>query len=178
MSCEIKLSKIAQEQLDKLDNSIKKRILKHFKKVENSSDSFAAGKYLRGNMAGFKRYHIGGYRVIVEEDKPNNTINIIYIDKRDKVYGNDIKKERSCKDNMIKINESLQSEYIDITSMDNDRTKFAYDLIITKETRDSIYTDSSYYDWSYRVEKSTGAVYRYKNGKSTKIADTSTYTLY
>ena len=79
---------------------------------------------------------------------------------------------------MVKINESLQHEYMDITSMDNDHTKYAYDLLITKETRDSIWADSSYYDWSFRVNKKTGAVYKYIDGKVTKIADTCTYSLF
>lgn len=82
---------------------------------------------------------------------------------------------------MVKVNEQYDNdyvEYLDITSMDGDRLKYAYDLMVTKQTRDSIYAESSLYDWSYRVVKNTGEVFMYRNRKVTKIADTSTWTLY
>ena len=79
---------------------------------------------------------------------------------------------------MVRVNESIDHQWLDITSMDGSHLKYAYDLMVTKETRDSIYADSSVYDWSFRVNKRTGEVFKYINGKVKKIADTSTWSLF
>lgn len=60
---------------------------------------------------------------------------------------------------------------VNISSMDNDFTRFAYELLLVSENSRSIYCESSVYTDTYRIEKSTGKVF--KNGS--KIADTCEY---
>ena len=60
--------------------------------------------------------------------------------------------------------------YLDIYSMNDNRTKYALDLDIFKENSKSIYAKGMYGN-IYRLEKSTGAVFL--DGK--KYADKSEY---
>lgn len=62
---------------------------------------------------------------------------------------------------------------VNISSMDNDSTRFAYELLLAGETSRSLYCESSVYTDTYRIEKSSGKVF--KNGS--KIADTCEYTV-
>ena len=57
--------------------------------------------------------------------------------------------------------------YLDISNIDGDYLRFAYNLEITRENTRSIWAVGMYGD-TYRVNKNTNAVY--KNGK--KIAST------
>lgn len=63
---------------------------------------------------------------------------------------------------------------VDINSMNGDFLRFCYYLEFIKENSKSIYAKSPVYGWVYRIEKSTGKVFR--DGK--QIADTCTYECY
>lgn len=62
---------------------------------------------------------------------------------------------------------------INITSMNDDLCKFAYDLDYVKETSKSIYAKSPVYGWVYRIEKNTKKVFC--DGK--QIANTCEYSV-
>lgn len=64
-------------------------------------------------------------------------------------------------------------EVVDIVSMDDDRTKFAYQLLLAQENSRSIYCESSLYGFTYRIDKKTKAVF--KDGK--QIASTCEYSV-
>ena len=68
----------------------------------------------------------------------------------------------------------MNFEYVDIESMDDDYTRFAYYLEFIKMTKKSIYAKSPIYGWIYRIEIGTGKVFR--DGK--QIAECSKYTCY
>jgi hypothetical protein len=63
---------------------------------------------------------------------------------------------------------------VDINSMNGDYKNFAYNLLFLKENSKSIYAESPVYGWMYRIEKSTGKVFR--DGK--QIADICDYVCY
>ena len=62
--------------------------------------------------------------------------------------------------------------YVNIYSMDNDTTRFAFDLDFIKENSRSIYAEGMYLN-IYRIEKATGKVYI--DGK--QVANTSEWTV-
>ena len=77
----------AEKQLNKLDNSIKLKILKYIKKNLNNTDNPKKfGKALRYNLKGFWRYRVENYRIIAKIEKDKLVILIVQIDKRDKIY--------------------------------------------------------------------------------------------
>lgn len=59
----INLSKKAQKNLDKLDNSIAKVITDYLSEIEALEDPRSRGKTLTGNLAGLWRYRVSDYRV-------------------------------------------------------------------------------------------------------------------
>ena len=76
-----------EKQLNKLDNSIKLKILKYIKKNLNNTDNPKKfGKALRHNLKGFWRYRVENYRIIVKIEESELVILVVQIDKRDKIY--------------------------------------------------------------------------------------------
>ena len=87
MKYSLMYSEKAQKQLNKLDNSIKLKIMRYIKENLNETDNPKKfGKALRYNLKGFWRYRVENYRIIVKIEESELVILIVQIDKRDKIY--------------------------------------------------------------------------------------------
>ena len=77
----------AERQLNKLDDSMKLKIMQYIKQNLNNTDNPKKfGKALRYNLKGFWRYRVENYRIIAKIEKDELVILIVEIDKRDKIY--------------------------------------------------------------------------------------------
>lgn len=77
----------AEKQLNKLDNSIKLKIMRYIKQNLNETDNPKKfGKAFRYNLKGFLRYRVENYRIIVKIEENELLILVVQIDKRDKIY--------------------------------------------------------------------------------------------
>ena len=77
----------AEKQLNKLDDSMKLKIMRYIKQNLNNTDNPKKfGKALRYNLKGFQRYRVENYRIIAKIEKDKLVILIVQIDKRDKIY--------------------------------------------------------------------------------------------
>ena len=77
----------AERQLNKLDDSMKLKIMRYIKQNLNNTDNPKKfGKALRYNLKGFWRYRVENYRIITKIEKDELVILIVQIDKRDKIY--------------------------------------------------------------------------------------------
>ena len=77
----------AERQLNKLDDSMKLKIMRYIKQNLNNTDNPKKfGKALRYNLKGFWRYRVENYRIIAKIEKDKLVILIVQIDKRDKIY--------------------------------------------------------------------------------------------
>ena len=77
----------AERQLNKLDDSMKLKIMQYIKQNLNNTDNPKKfGKALRYNLKGFWRYRVENYRIIAKIEKDELVILIVQIDKRDKIY--------------------------------------------------------------------------------------------
>ena len=77
----------AERQLNKLDDSMKLKIMRYIKQNLNNTDNPKKfGKALRYNLKGFWRYRVENYRIMAKIEKYELVILIVQIDKRDKIY--------------------------------------------------------------------------------------------
>lgn len=80
----MKYSLIAQKQQNKLDNSMKSKILKYIdQNLFDTDNPKKFGKALRYNLKGFWRYRVENYRIIVKIEENELLILVVQIDKRD-----------------------------------------------------------------------------------------------
>ncbi|EJG15811.1 MULTISPECIES: type II toxin-antitoxin system RelE family toxin [Actinomycetaceae] len=86
MAWKAKLSPRALKQLSKLDKPAAARIIAYLRETANGNDPRARGKALTGNLAGFWRYRVGDYRIIVSIEDDELLILAINIDHRSRVY--------------------------------------------------------------------------------------------
>ena len=87
MKYSLMYSKKAQKQLNKLDNSMKSKILKYIdQNLFDTDNPKKFGKALRYNLKGFWRYRVENYRIIVKIEENELLILVVQIDKRDKIY--------------------------------------------------------------------------------------------
>lgn len=77
----------ALKALYRLDSVVQQSILDYMGRVVAVEDPTMFGKPLIGELSGYWRYRVGKYRVICEIKKKQLIIEIIKVDKRDKVYG-------------------------------------------------------------------------------------------
>ena len=72
----------AEKQLNKLDDSMKLKIMRYIKQNLNNTDNPKKfGKALRYNLKGFWRYRVKNYRIIAKIKKEELVILIVQIDK-------------------------------------------------------------------------------------------------
>ena len=77
----------AEKQLNKLDDSVKLKIMRYIKQNLNNIDNQKKfDKALRYNLKGFWRYRVENYRIMAKIEKYELVILIVQIDKRDKIY--------------------------------------------------------------------------------------------
>ena len=87
MKYSLMYSEKAQKQLNKLDNSMKSKILKYIdQNLFDTDNPKKFGKALRYNLKGFWRYRAENYRIIVKIEENELLILVVQIDKRDKIY--------------------------------------------------------------------------------------------
>ena len=87
MKYSLMCSEKAQKQLNKLDNSMKSKILKYIdQNLFDTDNPKKFGKALRYNLKGFWRYRVENYRIIVKIEESELVILVVQIDKRDKIY--------------------------------------------------------------------------------------------
>ena len=87
MKYSLMYSEKAQKQLNKLDNSMKSKILKYIdQNLFDTDNPKKFGKALSYNLKGFWRYRVENYRIIVKIEESELVILIVQIDKRDKIY--------------------------------------------------------------------------------------------
>ncbi|WP_299265850.1 type II toxin-antitoxin system RelE/ParE family toxin [uncultured Leptotrichia sp.] len=87
MKYSLMYSEKAQKQLNKLDNSMKSKILKYIdQNLFDTDNPKKFGKALRYNLKGFWRYRVENYRIIVKIKESELVILVVQIDKRDKIY--------------------------------------------------------------------------------------------
>ena len=87
MKYKLMYSEKAQKQLNRLDYSIKSKILKYIdQNLFNTDTPKKFGKALRYNLKGFWRYRVENYRIIAKIEEDKLVILIVQVDKRDKIY--------------------------------------------------------------------------------------------
>ena len=87
MGYKVELSKRAQKELDKLDETAARMILKWLKKnIDGSEDPRIHGKALKGNLAGYWRYRVGMYRIICTIDDGVLVVQVITVVHRSNAY--------------------------------------------------------------------------------------------
>ena len=76
-----------KKQLNKLDDSMKLKIMRYIKQnLFHTDNPKKFGKALRYNLKGFWRYRVENYRIIVKIEENELLILVVQIDKRDKIY--------------------------------------------------------------------------------------------
>ncbi len=85
MTYKITWHKAALEDLKRLDKPIRQKI---FHKIETylAEDPASIGKPLKGTLAGMFRYRFGDYRIIYVLDLAQQTMSILAVNHRKKVY--------------------------------------------------------------------------------------------
>ena len=83
MGYEIFLHEKARKLFNKLDNSVKKKIDKSFRKLKQNP---FAGKPLVGNLSGLWRLRIDKYRIIYQIVQENLIIYVLEIGHRKNIY--------------------------------------------------------------------------------------------
>jgi len=87
MKYKLMYSEKAQKQLNRLDYSIKSKILKYIdQNLFNTDNPKKFGKALRYNLKGFWRYRVENYRIIAKIEEDKLVILIVQVNKRDKIY--------------------------------------------------------------------------------------------
>ena len=87
MKYKLMYSEKAQKQLNRLDYSIKSKILKYIdQNLFNTDNPKKFGKALRYNLKCFWRYRVENYRIIAKIEEDKLVILIVQVDKRDKIY--------------------------------------------------------------------------------------------
>ena len=87
MKYNLMYSEKAQKQLNRLDNSMKSKILKYIdQNLFHTDNPKKFSKTLRYNLKGFWRYRVENYRIIAKIEKDELVILIVQIYKRDKIY--------------------------------------------------------------------------------------------
>lgn len=87
MGYKVELSERAQKQLDKLDETIARMILKWLKKnIDDSDDPRTHEKALKGELASYWRYRVGDYRILCTIDDGKLIVQVITVDNRRNVY--------------------------------------------------------------------------------------------
>ena len=87
MKYSLMYSEKAQKQLNKLDNSMKSKILKYIdQNLFDTDNPKKFGKALRYDLKGFWRYRVENYRIIVKIEENELLILVVQIDNRVKIY--------------------------------------------------------------------------------------------
>ena len=86
MIYKIVIDKKAEKDFVKLDNAVRRRVIKFLEKLEKVDNPRVFGEELTGNLVGCWKYRVGDYRIGVEIQDNKLIILIIAIGHRNKVY--------------------------------------------------------------------------------------------
>jgi mRNA interferase RelE/StbE len=87
MAWKIEFERAAQKELDKLDKSVARRILKFlYQPVGKLDDPRKIGESLQGTLEQFWRYRIGDYRIICSLEHTRLVVLVLRIGHRREVY--------------------------------------------------------------------------------------------
>jgi mRNA interferase RelE/StbE len=87
VSYKIEFTNSAKENFKKLDNSVKRAIIKYLERYNLCCNPRAFGKPLKYSLYGLWRYRVGNYRIIADIEDDKLIILILEIDHRGKIYG-------------------------------------------------------------------------------------------
>ncbi|MHC9596089.1 type II toxin-antitoxin system RelE family toxin [Corynebacterium diphtheriae] len=82
----IEFSPRAAKELRKLDRPVQKRIVAYLREISTLPNPQMRGKALTGNWAGFWRWRVGDYRLIVAIEDDRVVIVVVSIGHRSQVY--------------------------------------------------------------------------------------------
>ncbi|MHC9566815.1 type II toxin-antitoxin system RelE family toxin [Corynebacterium diphtheriae] len=82
----IEFSPRAAKELRKLDRPVQKRIVAYLREISTLPNPQMRGKALTGNWAGFRRWRVGDYRLIVAIEDDRVVIVVVSIGHRSQVY--------------------------------------------------------------------------------------------
>ena len=86
-SYHVEYDKAAQKAIDKLDTSVRKRILTYINNnLEGCENPRWKGKNLVNHPEGNWRYRVGNYRIIADIQDDKVIILVVNVDKRNDVY--------------------------------------------------------------------------------------------
>ena len=86
-SYHVEYDKVAQKAIDKLDTSVRKRILTYINNnLEGCEDPRFHGSNLVNHPEGNWRYRVGNYRIIADIQDDKVVILVVNVDKRNDVY--------------------------------------------------------------------------------------------
>ena len=86
MQWRVEFTAKAERQFGKLDKQTQREVITYMERVLKSGDPQQFGKPLVAEWSGFWRYRVGKYRIICDIQHQTLLIEIISVDKRDKVY--------------------------------------------------------------------------------------------
>ena len=84
MSWHIDFDDKAKKNFDKLDHSIRQRILSYLNRIRNHPLSYA--EMLAGGFAGLYKFRVGDYRLIAKIEENKMTVLVVKIGHRRDVY--------------------------------------------------------------------------------------------
>jgi mRNA interferase RelE/StbE len=87
MAWRIEIDPAAQRELDKLDRSVARRILKFlYQRLGQLDDPRKVGERLQGTLSEFWRYRVGDYRLICSLENERLVVLVLRIGHRREVY--------------------------------------------------------------------------------------------
>jgi mRNA interferase RelE/StbE len=87
LAWKIEFEQDAIRQLNRLDKSVRRRIVEYLElRVAASGDPRRFGKTLRGDKSGFRSYRVGDYRVICLLEHQGSVIVVVSVGHRRDVY--------------------------------------------------------------------------------------------
>ena len=87
MSWDVKLDRLAQKEISKLNTQVQERIFRFLKgRLAKQENPRMLGEALAGPLKGFWKYRVGDYRIIAKIEDETITIYVIAIGHRSEVY--------------------------------------------------------------------------------------------
>jgi mRNA interferase RelE/StbE len=87
MAWKVEFEPAVQEELNKLDNPIRRRILKFlYERVGKLDNPRRIGERLQGTLSEFWKYRVGDYRLICSLEKERLVVLVLRIGHRREVY--------------------------------------------------------------------------------------------
>jgi mRNA interferase RelE/StbE len=87
MAWKVEISRLAQKQLDDLDVTVSRRIVKFLRqRVEKQDDPRQIGDPLEGPLRGYWRYRVGDYRVVCLLEHDRLVVLVLRVGHRREIY--------------------------------------------------------------------------------------------